>query len=151
MFKKTIAIVLAFNFIFTQCLFAQGIAQLELGNYIRTAGSSIAVDKFRPLHIRYFSYDQAADNFQLLLDKGDNQQIKDKELEDKTKVLLDYFLIGIALPNDKFWVNLRPDAPDQLIDPELERTDVGKIMLEADLQLKKDTASFVTVQLLEVY
>ena len=33
-----------------------------------------------------------------------------------------------------------------MIDPELEKTDMGKIMLESDLQLKKDTASFTSPQ-----
>ncbi|HBG64816.1 MAG TPA: hypothetical protein DDX16_11405, partial [Candidatus Omnitrophica bacterium] len=50
------------------------------------------------------------------------------------------------MPNDKFWVNLRPDAPEQIIDPELEKTDMGRIMLAADLQLKKDTAGLTSPQ-----
>ena len=50
-----------------------------------------------------------------------------------------YFFIGLALPNEKFWVNLRPDSPDNILDPDLEKTDIGRIFLEADLQLKKDT------------
>ncbi|HAH19794.1 MAG: hypothetical protein A2Y00_10745 [Omnitrophica WOR_2 bacterium GWF2_43_52] len=146
MLKKTIAVFLSFNFLFTQCLFAQGVAQLNIGSYLRTATSSMAVDKFRPVHMRYFSYDIATDKFEMLLDKGDNKDIKEDELKDKSKALMEYFQIGLSLPNDKFWVNLRPDAEDQIIDPELEKTDVGKIMLEADLQLKKDTASFTSPQ-----
>ena len=41
---------------------------------------------------------------------------------------------------------MRPDAADNIIDPLLEKTDIGKIFLEADLQLKKDTASFTSPQ-----
>ncbi len=146
MLKKIISFVLSVTLITSQPVFAQGVAQINLGNYLRTVGSSMAMDKFRPLHMRYFSYDMATDNFQLLLDKGDNKDIKEGELEEKTKVLMDYFKIGLSLPNEKFWVNLRPDAQDQIIDPELEKTDIGKIMLEADLQLKKDTAGLTSPQ-----
>ena len=137
---------MSWTLIISQPIFAQGVAQINLGNYLRTVGSSMAADKFRPLHMRYFSYDAVTDNFQLLLDKGDNKDIKEAELEEKTKVLMEYFQIGLALPNEKFWVNLRPDAQDQIIDPELEKTDMGRIMLEADLQLKKDTAGLTSPQ-----
>ncbi len=90
-------------------------------------------------------------------------------LEQETKKLMEYFYIGLSLPNEAFWVNLRPDiqvsgsdksdpyrrtagvshpvgarfiAPEEpgIIDPELARTDIGKVLLEADVQLKKDTA-----------
>ena len=57
---------------------------------------AVAADRFRPLHMRYFSYDIKADNFQLLLDKGDNKDIKEAELQEKTKVLMEYFQIGLA-------------------------------------------------------
>ncbi|HBG63734.1 MAG: hypothetical protein A2Y00_09565 [Omnitrophica WOR_2 bacterium GWF2_43_52] len=145
MFKKIISLFLSLSMIFTQPVFAQGIAELNIGQYL-TQMPLMSTDKFRPLHLRYFSYDSLADNFNLLLDKGDLKDIKDEELQDKAKELLNYFLIGISLPNDKFWVNLRPDAESQIIDPELERTDIGKILLEADLQLKKDTANFTSPQ-----
>ena len=148
MLKKLISIFLSFTFITTQPVFAQGVAQLNMAQYLGSMPTA-AADRFRPLHMRYFSYDINADNFQLLLDKGDNQDIKEAELQEKTKVLMEYFQIGLALPNDKFWVNLRPDAEDQMIDPELEKTDMGKVMLEADLQLKKDTASFTSPQTTE--
>jgi len=49
--------------------------------------------------------------------------------------------VGLSLPNDDFWVNLRPDSPDEMINADLARTDVGRILLEADVQLKKDTAA----------
>jgi hypothetical protein len=41
-------------------------------------------------------------------------------------------------------VNLRPDAADRVIDPYLERTDMGKVLLAADVQLKKDLARFTS-------
>ena len=56
-------------------------------------------------------------------------------LKQEASILLDYFKIGLSLPNDKFWVNLRPDSQDQIIDDELAKTDLGKVMLEAHLNL----------------
>ncbi|MBU7029236.1 MAG: hypothetical protein HXS48_20030 [Theionarchaea archaeon] len=49
-----------------------------------------------------------------------------------------YFLTGLTLPNDTFWVNLNPSDPETIIDSNLGSTMVGKIMLEADFQMKKD-------------
>jgi len=114
------------------------------------------VDNFRPVHLRYFSYDNLNNSFKVLLDKGDFEkttppntstpETTELKLKEETKELLSYFLIGLTLPNDKFWVNLRPDSPNQIIDFNLEETDIGKIMLEADLQLKKDTAQLTSPQ-----
>lgn len=48
--------------------------------------------------------------------------------------------IWLALPNSTFWVNLNPAEPDRIIDRELGKTDVGRILLEADFEMKKDLA-----------
>src|SRR3989338_8896780 len=146
MSRRIISLVLSFGLLFQQVSFAQVAAELNLGNYLSRIGSNIVQDKFRPLHLRYFSYDSLNDNFKILLDKGDLKNLKTPELETSTKTLLSYFLVGVTLPDDMFWVNLRPDSEDKIIDPWLEKTDVGRIMLEADLQLKKDTASFTSPQ-----
>jgi hypothetical protein len=55
----------------------------------------------------------------------------------------DSFFVYLALSPDKFWVNLNPNEPDRVIDPLLATTDVGRIMLQADLQLKKSTARLI--------
>ncbi|MFA4854564.1 MAG: hypothetical protein WC616_04345 [Candidatus Omnitrophota bacterium] len=120
--------------------------ELNLSNYFARMASGMAVDNFRPVHLRYFSYDSLNNSFKVLLDKGTNPKQVEQQLKAETKELLKYFLIGVTLPNDKFWVNLRPDSPKQIIDFNLEETDIGKIMLEADLQLKKDTAAFTSPQ-----
>ena len=146
MSRRIISLVLSFGLLFQQVSFAQVAAELNIANYLSKIGSNLVQDKFRPLHLRYFSYDSLNDNFKVLLDKGDLKNLKTPELENSTKTLLSYFLVGVALPDDMFWVNLRPDSQDQIIDPYLEKTDIGKIMLEADLQLKKDTALFTSPQ-----
>ncbi|MEK6568579.1 MAG: hypothetical protein AABZ27_07595, partial [Candidatus Omnitrophota bacterium] len=156
MFKKTISLILSFSLLLAQPVFAQGVAELNIGKYLSQM-PALNTDSFRPAHLRYISYDIKSNDFKLLLDQGDlekslgHQDTRSPEksknaLEIETKNLFNYFLIGLTLPNDKFWVNLRPDAPEQIIDPELEKTDLGKIMLEADLQLKKDTAGLTSPQ-----
>ena len=145
---KIIAILLCFLFLLEQSGFAQVAgstalttsAQLNIAAHLSVLHSSFVPDKFRPLHLRYLQYNPQENTFRLLLDKGDTRELSDSLLEDTSKTILKYFLIGLSLPNDSFWVNLMPDSPDSIIDPYLEQTDIGRIMLETDLQLKKDTA-----------
>ena len=135
--KKIIVLALIFCFVFEQTGFAQVAAPMGIPAYL--SGFSIP-DKFRPVHLRYLSYDPIANNFDLLLDKGDAKDLKQNQIEETTQELLKYFQIGITLPNKSFWVNLRPDGENDVIDPLVEKTDLGKVLLEADLQLKKDMA-----------
>ena len=147
--RKFIALVLTISLLFQQTGFIYALGELDISSYLGKFSGAVIQDKFRPLHMRYFSYDTQSDDFKLLLDKGDEKELKEKELKEKTGKLLEYFKIGLTLPNDKFWVNLRPDAEDQIIDPDLEKTDIGKILLEADLQLKRDTAGATSPQTAE--
>lgn len=147
--RKILSLILTFGLLYQQIGFAQVAAELNVAGYFSKLSANTVQDKFRPLQLRYFSYDTINDSFKVLLDKGDVKKLDDLKAQESTKVLLSYFLIGVSLPDSKFWVNLRPDAQDQIIDPALEKTDIGKIMLEADLQLKKDTASFTSPQTTE--
>ncbi|TAM41625.1 phosphoglycerate kinase [bacterium] len=149
MSRKIISLVLSFCFLFQQTGLVQAAAvELNLSGYFARMASGLSVDSFRPVHLRYFSYDSLNNSFKVLLDKGTFPKgtPSEAQLKEETKELLKYFLIGVTLPNDKFWVNLRPDSPKQIIDFNLEETDIGKVMLEADLQLKKDTALFTSPQ-----
>lgn len=51
------------------------------------------------------------------------------------------FYVWLNLPTSTFWVNLNPSEPDRIIDAKLATTDVGRILLQADLQMKKLAAS----------
>jgi|GEM_PF-5330927 len=143
---RILSLFLCFCLIFEQTGFAQIAGTLDISGYFAQLHQSFTTDKFRPLHLRYLQYLPEQNSFRLLIDKGDALKGTGpkKEAEDTTKTLLKYFFIGLSLPNDSFWVNLRPDSPDNIIDPLLAQTDVGKILLEADLQLKKDTARFTS-------
>ncbi|HAH20277.1 MAG: hypothetical protein A2Y00_09455 [Omnitrophica WOR_2 bacterium GWF2_43_52] len=155
--RKLLSLLLCFSFIFEQSVFAQVAQTLDISSYFNQARNAvIPQDKFRPLHLRYISYDSQSNDFKLLLDKGDtnfdNQTANEltsspaNELNNATQELLNYFFIGLALPNEGFWVNLRPDTPDNIIDDDLAKTDIGRILLEADVQLKKDTAGLTSPQ-----
>ncbi len=143
MLRKILSLTLSISLLFQYSGFAQSI---NLADYLSQGHNSVALDRFRPLALRYFSYEPSADNFKILLDKGDQKDLSDIKIKDEADKLLTYFKIGLSLPNEKFWVNLRPDAEDQIIDPELEKTDLGKVLLAADLQLKKDTSSLTSPQ-----
>ena len=110
-FRKLISLFISFCLILEQTVFAQNI---DLSHYFANPGKPILPsDKFRPLHLRYLGYDNLNNDFKILLDKGDNKK-EDLEnpayIEENTQTLLKYFFIGLALPNEKFWVNLRPDS-----------------------------------------
>lgn len=70
MFKKSISLILSLNLIITQPIFAQGLAQLNMAQYLGQI-HPLATDIFRPAQLRYFSYDNLNNSFQILLDKGD--------------------------------------------------------------------------------
>lgn len=138
---RILSILLGISVFFQQSVFASiGPAELNVAGFLPLAACTRPADKFRPLHLRSISYDLRDERFSLLLDKGDNRSLKKQEIEAEARNLLDYFFVGISLPDDAFWVNLRPDSPHDIIDPLLGKTGFGRILLEADLQLKKDTA-----------
>jgi hypothetical protein len=140
--RKIIVFIICFCFIFEQIGFAQIAPQLGVPAYLSNLAP--VADRFRPVQLRSLSFNPTLNNYDLLLDKGDTKDLQSSQLEDTVKTLMEYFKIGLALPNSMFWVNLRPDAPDQVIDPYVEKTDLGRIFLEADLQLKKDIARFTS-------
>ena len=176
MFRRIISLIICLSFLFTQTGFAQAAAvELNLSGYFARMGSNLnTIDSFRPIHLRYFSYDQLNNSFKVLIDKGDTfaagntlrqplttsrghpaSELSQDSLKQSVPFnqevtqLMQYFLIGVTLPNDTFWVNLRPDSPDSIIDSKLELTDMGKVLLETDLQLKKDTANYTSPNTIE--
>ncbi|MFH1442245.1 MAG: hypothetical protein ABIH18_09455 [Candidatus Omnitrophota bacterium] len=169
--SKIIALILSFLLIFEQSGLAQVSGstalttrgQLDLSGYISGLRSTLTQDKYRPLHLRYLGYDAKSSDFKLLLDKGNfllgereyegrgarDEGREEQRIKQEISKLLEYFFIGVSLPNESFWVNLRPDSPDNIIDDQLAKTDIGKILLEADVQLKKDTALYTSPQTVE--
>ncbi|MGP3984004.1 hypothetical protein [Streptomyces sp. KR80] len=58
--------------------------------------------------------------------------------KEKAQLISDSFFTWLALTPEKFWVNLNPDQPDKIMDAKFGKTDAGRILLEADLQMKHD-------------
>jgi LPXTG-motif cell wall-anchored protein len=58
--------------------------------------------------------------------------------KEKAQMISDAFFTWLALTPDKFWVNLNPDTPGTIMDDKFASTDAGRVLLEADLQLKHD-------------
>jgi predicted NBD/HSP70 family sugar kinase len=139
--QKIIAITIISCFVFEQSGFAQVAPQMGIPAYLR---GLVSPQAFRPMHMRSMTFDDATQNVNLLIDTGDAKNVKDADIKHATRQLMDYFQVGLRLPNSMFWVNLRPDTDKDIIDPYLETTDVGRVLLEADLQLKKDLAKFTS-------
>ncbi len=53
------------------------------------------------------------------------------------------FFVWLELDSSADWVNLNPTEPDRIVDAQMGRTDVGRIMLQADLALKKDVGTLI--------
>jgi hypothetical protein len=60
------------------------------------------------------------------------------EVQTAINKAVEYFFIGLALSDDKFWVDLNPTALTQVMDNDLAATGMGRVLLAADLRLKKD-------------
>ena len=122
MFKRLISLTLTLSFGLQQTVFAYT-ASLNLSGYLNQGPNLTVSDKFRPINLRYFSYQPKTNDFQIILDKGDYQEPSlhlrgaggVDVLKREAGILLDYFKIGLSLPNDKFWVNLRPGSQDEIL------------------------------------
>jgi hypothetical protein len=55
----------------------------------------------------------------------------------------DAFFVWLSLSPQNFWVNLNPDEPDRIVDDQLGRTEAGRVLLEADLQMKKTVGKLI--------
>ncbi len=153
MLRKLTSFLIIFSLLFQQ----SGFSQVITPGSFPALSTLLPQDKFRPIHLRSISYDQVKDNLELWLDQGDFMKglssamkglspseasgtVPKEQLKSETTKIHNYFLIGLTLPNESFWVNLRPDGEERIIDPYLAQTDLGRVLLEADLQLKKDAA-----------
>ncbi len=143
--QKVISLTVALTLLIQQSGFAQSVdlsqvvSQMMPGRFMQ--------ESYRPVHLRGLGLDESTGSFNVLIDKGSPRPVQGTgPTAVSTSKLITYFLTGLTLPNDVFWVNLRPDGEDNIIDPRLEDTDIGRIMLEADLTLKKETARYLSPQ-----
>lgn len=62
---------------------------------------------------------------------------------ESARLAADAFFTWLALRPESFTVNLNPDEPDRIIDEKFGKTDAGRVLLEADLQMKKTVAVLI--------
>ncbi|MER5889162.1 hypothetical protein ABT160_35505 [Streptomyces sp. NPDC001941] len=55
----------------------------------------------------------------------------------------DAFFVWLSLRPQDFWVNLNPDEPDRIVDRRLGATDAGRVLLQADLEMKKTVGRLI--------
>lgn len=58
--------------------------------------------------------------------------------QEKAQLTSDAFFTWLALTPDHFWVNLNPDDPNTVMEPPFDKTDAGRVLLEADMEMKHD-------------
>jgi len=104
---------------------------------------------FTAIRLNYFAeyFDQELHSFGYALraKKASENEVK-VDFKDASQLALQSFLVWLTLPDEVFWVNLNPLEPNRVVDSKLGKTDVGKIMLEADFQLKKGFAQLTHPQ-----
>ena len=93
--NKIVAFTVIFALAFEQSGFAQVAGPLGVPNYIN---GYVAADRFRPLQLRSLAFDELNNDFSLFLDKGDNRNLKDREIKENAQKLSEYFRIGLILP-----------------------------------------------------
>lgn len=107
-------------------------------------GGNLGGVDFTNVQLNYISYNTSIDKefntFNYIFKVKKAEGIVD--LEDETEKSLISFSIGLLIPASEFWVNLNPLEPDRIIEKDLKTTDVGRIMLQADLQMKKDFSRY---------
>ncbi|WP_163742435.1 hypothetical protein [Mycolicibacterium fallax] len=53
---------------------------------------------------------------------------------------MDAFFVWMAVSPEKFWVNLKESEPDRIVDSVFGKTEAGRVLLVADLEMKKESA-----------
>ncbi|MEV7708097.1 hypothetical protein [Streptomyces sp. NPDC088270] len=99
---------------------------------------------FTTLELRYLS--DSGKGLQYAFSAGPGGPDNDKNAAagvTAAKESSDAFFVWLSMPRSTFWVNLNPTEPDRIVDANLGRTDVGRILLQADLQLKRTTAALI--------
>ena len=121
----------SFVFIFLSFLWFCSVASAEnfgQDNISAVKFDSLLVDNSSGVnHLKLGIQAKKAGSFEVVLDVRKAAQ---KSLE--------YFFIGLLLQDEAFWVNLNPAEPYRIVDASLGNTDLGRIMLNADLHLKQD-------------
>jgi hypothetical protein len=110
----------------------------------RTCPAPGGID-FSSLELRYLAEPRAGSNTGLRFAFSGRPGTEDDRAEGRTtaRQSSDAFFVWLSLAPSKFWVNLNPNEPDRVIDAQLGKTDAGRVLLQADLQLKKTVGQLI--------
>ncbi|GGX23641.1 hypothetical protein [Streptomyces chryseus] len=117
-----------------------------LSKALATPGAGPGGIDFSSMELRYLSDpgDSSGLQYSFSADRdpmnGDSRTSTGLAVTDQTS---DAFFVWLSLNPSAFWVNLNPNEPDRIVDSRLGRTDAGRIMLQADLRMKKTVAELI--------
>ncbi|GAA2860609.1 hypothetical protein [Actinoplanes cyaneus] len=100
---------------------------------------------FSTLELRYLSdtfTGAAGVKYAYHVDPDPNQKISFGGAK-AAKLAADSFFTWLALPESAFTVNLNPEEPNRIVDERFGRTDAGRVLLEADFEMKKTVAKLI--------
>lgn len=114
-------------------VYGQNLAQMVLGAfdpvYYPLVIKGVGFDYHNPFH------------FDFILDTG-STKLKDQEaIKQQSKELIEYFLLGLTIPEKDLWVNLSMYEQDRIIPDSIDQTVLGKAFLNQDYSLKKLTST----------
>lgn len=99
---------------------------------------------FSTMELRYLS--ESPDGVQYAFEADDNLDEEENPSFgglDTAQLTSDALFTWLALPVQSFWVNLNPDQPDKIVDAQLAKTDAGRVLLQADLRMKRTMAKIM--------
>ncbi|WP_369169387.1 hypothetical protein AB5J49_16480 [Streptomyces sp. R28] len=117
-----------------------------LGSMLAAPGTGTGGIDFSSMELRYLSDPGDGSGLQYSFSahlaplKGDARTATGRAAVSQSS---DAFFVWLSLTPQDFWVNLNPDEPDRIVDDQLGRTDAGRVLLEADLRMKKTVGELV--------
>jgi len=98
---------------------------------------------FSPVLLKGLQFDiEKPFEFNFIVDTG-SQDISQEALKEEGEALIRFFLTGLAIPEEDFWVNLSPYEEHRIIAPDFGQTEMGRDLLAQDYLLKQLSASLL--------
>lgn len=124
-------------FFFSFNTFVSPVYSFELPNLLEAFQTT-----YDPILIKGVSFDYNNPfHFEFIIDQGQQKFKTDAELKAEIKPLIEYFLLGLTIPDEDLWVNLSYYEKDRIIPDSLNATAIGKAFVTQDLLLKKIAAT----------
>ncbi|MFI7360907.1 hypothetical protein ACIBO4_01955 [Streptomyces sp. NPDC050149] len=121
-------------------------AATGLGRTLATPGMGAGGIDFSTMQLRYLGDPDDGSGLQYSFSaevnplKGDARTATGRTAATQSS---DAFFVWLSLRPQDFWVNLNPTEPNRVIDDQLGRTDAGRVLLEADLRMKKTVGKLI--------